>query len=72
MERLTFGILRYVGKSLSSLYYLSIFHAAHSQLSHNKTHQMSRPFDGWLCYPSNGDRLHVVDLTWFFVTTPYM
>ena len=31
-----------------------------------------RPFDDWLFYPSNGDRLHVVDLTWFFVTIPYM
>ena len=72
MERLIFGILRYVGKSSSSLHYLSIFHAAQSQLSHNKTQQMSRQFDGWLLYPSNGDRLHVVDLTWLFVTIPYM
>ena len=40
MVTLIFGILRYVGKSSSSLYYLSIFLAAQSQPSHNKTQQM--------------------------------
>ena len=70
------GFAAHDGSTVKS--YSTILQRLHCQISLDyytippatwATTKMSRPFDDWLFYPSNGDRLHVVDLTWFFV--PY-
>ena len=71
MEKLIFGILWYVGKSSSSLYYLSIFLAAQSQPSHNKSQLRSWRYcvaarlKFWRrsCVPKKGSRDEALEIS---------